>query len=107
MLSAWTPALVAQVSTNTTSQTVTQTPTPQQRQLERRKLLKILGLTQQELKGLAPADRRTRIKDATNQKITELQQKVTDGSITAQEQSDLAFLQKSLKHGKAKPPTDS
>jgi hypothetical protein len=104
MLSAWTPTLVAEVSTNSTGQTVTQTVTPQQRQADRRKLMKILGLSQQELKGLTPAERRTRIKDATDQKIAQLTQQKADGTITADGQSDLAFLQSHQHQGAPKKP---
>jgi hypothetical protein len=102
MISAWSPALVAQVSTNSTGQTVTQTTTPQQRQLERRKLMKILGFNSKDLKGLTPAERRTKIKDATDQKVALLQQQKADGTITAEGQSDLAFLETHQHRGKAK-----
>jgi hypothetical protein len=104
MLSAWTPALMAEVSTNSTGQTVTQTPTAQQRQADRRKLMKILGLDAKELKGLTPAERRTKIKDATDQKIALLEQQKADGTITADGQSDLAFLESYQHRGKAKTP---
>ncbi len=107
MLSVGTPALLAQVSTNSTGQTVTQTPTGQERAANRHKLLKLLGLDAKELKALTPEERRTKIKDATDQKIAQLQQQKADGTITADGQSDLAFLQNSLKHGKRKPTTNS
>jgi hypothetical protein len=107
LLSAGSPALVAQVSTNTTVQTETAKPTPEQRQADRRKLMKILGLTGKDLKGLSPEDRRTRIKDATDQKIAQFQQAKADGTITPEQEADLAFLQKRLKHAGGKTKTDS
>jgi hypothetical protein len=107
LLSVGTPALVAQVSTNSPGQNATQTPNPHKRQLERRKMMKLLGLTAKELKGLTPEDRRAKIKEATDQKIAQLEQKKTDGTITTEEQSDLAFLQKRLEHATAKPTTDN
>jgi hypothetical protein len=107
LLSAGVPALMADASTNSPGQTVTQTPNAQSRQADRRKLMKILGLTSKDLKGLTPEDRRAKVKDATNQKISQLQVKVADGSISTEEQSDLAFLQQSLQHGKSKKSTSS
>jgi len=107
LLSVGTPALVAQVSTNSPGQNGTPNPDAHKKQMERRKMMKLLGLTQQELKGLTPEDRRAKIKEATDQKIAELQQKKTDGTITTEEQSDLAFLEKRSQHAAAKPTSDN
>ena len=92
MLSAGTPALLAQVSTNTTAQVDPSKPTPQQRKDDRRRLMKILGLSAE--------DRRTKIKEATDQKIAELKQEKTAGTLSTDGQSDLAFLESHEKHGK-------
>ena len=59
------------------------------------------------LKGMTPEDRRAKIKDATDQKISLLQQKKADGTITPDEQSDLAFLQSMHHHGKGKSAGDN
>ena len=107
LLSAGTPALMAQVSTNSPGQNEIQNSNGQKRQLERRKLMQILGLTPKELKGLAPEERRAKIKEATDQKIAQLQQKKADGSITTEEQSNLAFLQKRLQRAAGKPASDN
>jgi hypothetical protein len=106
LLSAGTPALVAQVSTNSPGQNETQS-SKSQKQADRHKLMGILGLDAKELKGLTPQERRAKIKDASDQKITELQQKKTAGTITPQEQSDLAFLQQQQQHRPKKAKTDS
>jgi hypothetical protein len=89
---------MAQVSTNAP----VQSQTAASKQQDRRRLMKILGLTSQELKGLTQEERRSKVKEATNQKIIELQQKQTAGTITADEKSDLAFLESRQKHGKGK-----
>src|SRR5579862_2222036 len=86
MLSAGTPALLAQVSPNTPS-TSTQAdnakPTPQQRQADRRRLMKILGLSGKDLKTLTAEERKTKIKEATEQKIAELKQQKASGTLGA------------------------
>jgi hypothetical protein len=107
MLSIGTPALLAQVSTNSTGQSATQQPDPQQRQQDRRRLYKILELNPKDLKGLSPEERRAKVKDATDQKISQLEQKKTAGTITPEEQSDLTFLESHQKHGKKKAASDS
>jgi anti-sigma28 factor (negative regulator of flagellin synthesis) len=98
MLSAGTQALLAQVSTNTLTQADSAKPTPQQRQADRRRLMKLLGLSGKELKSLTKEERRTKIKEATDQKIAELKQEKTSGTLTADGQSDLAFLESHGKH---------
>jgi hypothetical protein len=107
LLSVGAPALVAQVSTNSPGQTQTQNSTGQQKQQQRRQLLKILGLNPKELKGMTPEERRTTIKSNADQKVAQLQQQKADGSITPQGQSDLAFLQNYLKRTKVKAAADN
>jgi hypothetical protein len=102
LLSVATPTLVAQVSTNTPGQSESLKPTREQRQADRRKLMKILGLSGKELKGLPADERRTKIKDATDQKIAQLKQEKASGTITAGGEADLAFLESRPKHGKRK-----
>ncbi len=107
LISAGTPALLAQVSTNTPGQNESQTSSLQKRQADRRKLMKILALDPKELKGLTPQERRAKIKEATDQKIVELKQKKAGGTITAEEQSDLAFLEKRAQRAAARAKTDN
>ena len=107
LFSAGTPALVAQVSTNAPGQNETQNPAPHKRQADRRKMMKLLGLDSKELKGLTPEERRAKIKEASDQKIAQLQQKKADGTITTEEQSDLAFLEKRMEHAGAKSKSDN
>ncbi|HEX3720578.1 MAG TPA: hypothetical protein VH595_21715 [Verrucomicrobiae bacterium] len=107
MLSIVTPALMAQVSTNTPGQNTTQNPDLRaQRREEHRKVMELLGLNQKDLKALSPEDRRAKIKEAADPKIAALEQKKADGTITAEEQSDLTLLQKAVHHGK-KAKSDS
>jgi hypothetical protein len=103
LVSAGTPALLAQVSTNSPGQTAPQSPGTQQKHEQRRELMRILGMNPKDLKGMAPADRRAKIKEAADQKVAELQQQKTAGTITAEGQTDLAFLQNYLQHTKRKP----
>ena len=70
-------------------------------------MMKLLGLDSKELKGLTPEERRAKIKEASDQKIAQLQQKKADGTITTEEQSDLAFLEKRSQHAAAKPTSDN
>ncbi len=123
---AWTaPALLAQTATNAPAQNQTQAPnlrgmTREQRQeflrnhpavarqmQQRREMMKMLGLNPKDLKDLTPAERRAKIKAAAEQKVAELEKKKADGTITEQEQSALALLEKRLQHAHAKPPTDN
>lgn len=100
MISAVTPALMAQVSTNSPGQNTTQNPDLRaQRREEHRKVMALLGLSPKDLKGLSPEDRRAKIKDAADPKIAALEQKKADGTITAEEQSDLTLLQRLVHHG--------
>ena len=95
-------SLMAQSATNSPG---TQTPgqhqgaTPEQRKEQHLALLKILGLTQAELKPLTPAERQAKMKTAATNVVTELQAKKANGTLTAKEQSDLEIVQKYLGHG--------
>ena len=70
------------------------------------RFMQIIGLTRADLKGLTPEERRARIKDAGQKKLAELKQKQTDGTITDQDKSDLALLQKRMNHA-VKPKPDA
>jgi hypothetical protein len=108
MLSAVTPALVAQVSTNTPGQNSTLTPDQRVKQREdRKKVMELLDLSPKELKGLSPEDRRAKIKEAADPKIAALKAKQANGTITADEQADLTLLEKFMHHGHHKAKTES
>ena len=66
---------------------------------QNQRVLQIVGLSRADLKGLTPVERREKLKTAVASKISELKQKQTDGSITVQEKSDLAFLESRARHG--------
>ncbi|MDB6028142.1 MAG: hypothetical protein JWM68_4365 [Verrucomicrobiales bacterium] len=64
--------------------------TPEQRE----KMLKEIGLTPDDVKGLSDEARRAKIKEAGEKKMTELQKKKTDGTITDQEKESLERMEK-------------
>jgi hypothetical protein len=99
-------ALLAQSSTNSTPNSGATTPSPK-KGADRAKVLAILGMTNKDLKGMAPEDRRAKVKDAAEKKITELEQKKAAGSLTTKGQSDLDTLKKFVSHGKGKKKSDS
>ena len=101
LLAICSPSLLAQDTTNTPPNAA-QTPDAAKKGAQMRQILAILGMDRKDLKGLAPEDRRAKIKDAADKKIAELQQKKADGTLTDKEQSNLALLQKFEQHGKAK-----
>ncbi|HEY3913764.1 MAG TPA: hypothetical protein VGN61_04685 [Verrucomicrobiae bacterium] len=113
MLSTVTPALMAQVSTNVTGTTINEQQNSDQnsdaqakRRQDRRKAMELIGLNPKDLKGMSPEDRRAKIKTAAEPKITALEQKKTNGTITADEQADLTLLKKLVHPGhKAKSDT--
>jgi hypothetical protein len=108
MLSAVTPALMAQVSTNSPGQSSTLTPDQRVKQREdRKKVLELLALNPKDLKGLTPEDRRAKIKAAADPKIAALKLKKDNGTITADEQADLTLLQNFLHHGGHKTKSDT
>ena len=105
LLAIGSSALLAQESTNVTpnaGQVAPQTPNAKKKAEQRNRILAILGLTRQDLKGLTPADRRAKIKSLADAKIAQLQQKKTAGSLTDKEQSDLDALKKFEQRGHAK-----
>ena len=90
-----TPALLAD-GTNQPPKTFHANP---EARAENQKILEIVGLTRADLKGLAPADRREKVKAAVQAKLAEFKQKQADGAITPQEKSDFALLQKHARKG--------
>jgi hypothetical protein len=62
--------------------------------------LRAIGLTPSELKGLSKEDRRAKIQSAAEATETTLEQKQAAGTITDQEKTDLALIQKRLEHSK-------
>jgi hypothetical protein len=60
---------------------------------DRSKAAKELGLDPDEMKNLSPQERMAKYKEAADKKITELQKKKTDGTITAEEKETLGRLE--------------
>ncbi len=75
---------------------------PAKRAEERRKLLAFVGLTQADLKGLSPEDKKAKVKAAVDAKITALEQKQSTGSLTTEEQTNLDKLKKLQQHQEKK-----
>jgi hypothetical protein len=93
---SWTaPVLMAQ-STNNASTTDSQA----QHKQDRQELLRIVGLTRADLKDLSPEDRKAKVKEAVETKVSELKKLKADGPITPAQEQDLAFLQSHAGHHK-------
>ncbi|MGD0815532.1 MAG: hypothetical protein ABSA83_18190 [Verrucomicrobiota bacterium] len=61
-------------------------------------LLKLVGLTPADVKGLTPAERRAKIAQAANTVVAELQAKKANGTLTPEEQKRLTHLENFLAH---------
>lgn len=97
---AWVaPAVMAQSSTDNSTPSA-QTSTAEHRKHDRQELMRIIGLSREDLKGLSKEERQTKISDAIKAKISELEKKKTDGTITPDETKDLAFLKHHSPHHK-------
>ena len=128
LLIAGTSSLMADSSTNSTSQTQVQTPgqklkdmTPEERKAyladhpelakkaqERKAAYERMGLTRKDLKDLSPDDRKAKIKEAADKAVAELEQKKAAGSLTEQEQADLDYIKNTvLGHKHHKPAADN
>ena len=95
LLALGSPALLAQeASTNKPPAAVHKNAAQTDKRLE------AIGLTRADLKGLTPDERKAKIKQATETKVTELNAKETAGTITDQEKKQLAALQRRLDHPK-------
>jgi hypothetical protein len=88
-------SLLAQDATTTPN---TNRPAFRQGAQQRGEFMKSLGLDPQEMKGLTPEQRQAKMKEAIDKKMTELQKKKADGTITEQEQTQLDRLQKMKDH---------
>jgi len=97
LLALGAPALRADdtASTNTPSATV-----HKHAKGEGRKFLTAIGLSAADLKGLSKADRRTKIQSAAETTEANLKQKQANGTITAQEKTDLAMIERHLQRAK-------
>lgn len=69
---------------------------------QRKELMKVIGLTKEDLKDLTPAERRDKIKEAAQKALADLKAKQASGSLTEKQQDDLKLLQKFLAHGHKK-----
>jgi len=108
-------SLMAQSATNPVNPPGAQTPgerqgmTPEQRR-EHLAILKLVGLTPADVKGLTRAERQARIKQAANNVAAELQAKKANGTLTAEGQTRLDRIEKFLAragHKKAGTPPDN
>ena len=110
-------SLQAQSTSTTTNSTPSVTPgdkhqgaTPEQRKERMAHLLKALDLTQADLKSLSPEERHAKIKETAEKVVSDLKAKQTAGTLTAEGQKRLDFLEKFLAqagHKKAAAATDS
>ncbi|MGP8201046.1 MAG: hypothetical protein ACLQU4_16260 [Limisphaerales bacterium] len=99
-------SLMAQ--TNTNSATPPGTHAPGQHRPEG--ILKLVGLTPADVKGLTPAERRAKIVQAANTVIAELQAKKANGTLTPEGQERLNRLEKfqaHANHPKAAAPSSN
>jgi len=99
-------SLMAEDSTNSTPSSPTtgehQKATPEQRKERMAALLKMLDLTPADVKGLSREDRQTKMKDAAEKVVADLQAKQTAGTLTAEGQTRLEKVQKYLAHANHK-----
>jgi hypothetical protein len=65
-----------------------------------REFFKAIDLTPADLKGLSPEDRRNKIQAAAEAAEANLKAKEANGTITDQEKTDLALIEKHLSHVK-------
>lgn len=65
-----------------------------------KEFLKAIGLTPADLKGLAPEDRRNKVQAAAEAAEGNLKAKEASGTITEQEKTDLALIERHLAHEK-------
>jgi len=96
LLAFATPALTADTTTNEAPATVHH----EGKRGDNRAFLHAIGLTAADLKGLSKEDRRSKIESAAESTEAALKQKETAGTITDQEKTDLAMIEKRLAHAK-------
>ena len=99
-------SLMAQSATNSVNPPGAQTPGAHKGLA----ILKLVGLTPADVKGLTPEERHARIKAAATTVAAELQAKKANGTLTAEGQIRLDRIEKFLAHAghnKAQPPPDN
>jgi hypothetical protein len=126
LMAAGASSLLADSSTNTTSQAenpgqklkdmtpaerkayIADHPELAKRQQERKAAMERMGLDPKELRSLSPDDRKAKIKDAAETTVKELEAKKASGGLSEQEQTDLTFIKNNiLGHKKHKPAADN
>jgi hypothetical protein len=108
-------SLLAQSSTNSVNPAGTPTPGEQQgtnpdHRKERMAILRLLGLTPADLKGLTREERQAKIKETATNVVTQLQAEKANGTLTAEGQVRLDRIEKFLAragHKKAETPPDN
>ena len=106
LLAVGAPSLMAQSNTNCASPPATQAPAKHRRE----DILKLVGLTRADVKGLTPQERRAKIMQAATNVVAELQAKKANGTLTPAGQARLDRLEKFLAHAnhpKAAAPSDN
>ena len=92
LLAVGAPSLMAQSNTNSATPPSTQTPAKHKAQA----ILKLVGLTAADLKGLSPAERQAKIRQAATTVEAELQAKKANGTLTPEGQKRLNHIEKWL-----------
>jgi hypothetical protein len=101
-------SLMAQSSTNSVTPPSTQTPghkdgTPEQRK-DRQAMMKLLGLSKDDLKDLSPKERKAKIKETADKFVADWKAKKAGGTLTAEEQTNLDKVEKFLANAGHKKP---
>jgi hypothetical protein len=100
-------SLMAQSSTNSVNQPGTHTPGEHRDHLA---ILKLVGLTPADVKGLTREERQAKIKQAATNVVAQLQAQKASGTLTAEGQIRLDRIEKFLAHGghnKGGTPSDN
>jgi len=100
--------LSAQTATNSTPATATTHGAHHGMTAEQRKeLMRIIGLSKEDLKDLSPTERRDKIKAASQKAMADFKAKKEAGTLTDKEKEDMELLAKSMGHAKKKAPAST
>lgn len=99
LLIAGAPSLMAQSATNSVNTPGAQAPGAHR---DRGAIMKLLGLTPADLKGLTREERQAKIKETANTIVSQLQAKKASGTLTSEEQTKLDRIEKFLAHASHK-----
>jgi hypothetical protein len=65
---------------------------------ERKAMMKILGLSKEDLKDLTPKERQAKVKETAQKYVTDMKAKKASGALTEEQEADLAKVEKFLAH---------